>query len=369
MERWRGFSWRWAPAAGSMLLCLLMLVAAWRTLPLDRGSGDVRYALAGNFYGSPGDGPVFILDEQWFPKQCGRGRLDRHAVLHLAPYANEQCLVTVDTLRPHLLPADFRVPWALVPEDEREHLNKLGSLAVDRLYRSFVQLTQTPFFRQDYVPRLRDALRRALQVAWDAGEVRQLLGEQLASLQPNPVDQLARDVLPIAAEHLRNHPWRSLRSALAILSGDIDAQQHRLISDLLNGLVSDPRVQRYSEDALLRFLTSEQMTRVAVAWVHAIGRVLMEDQLVQRLLLDLLADQRFLSMRPLAEDAQRWIKAFPAGLMRMRYSKDHNPLTTFVVRAQIRGQSRFLVLMLTPQQERHLISSLPPEPLLGRIGP
>jgi hypothetical protein len=54
--------------------------------------------------------------------------------------------------------------------------------------------------------------------------------------------------------------------------------------------------------------------------------------------------------------------------MRMRHRKDHNPLVSYVLRAIMRGQQNFLVLMLSPEQEQQLSHrNLPPEPTLNRV--
>lgn len=353
-------------AMASALLMTSAMLAGWSIVPVGAAKLPVvRYDLQGSTGIAGGDGPVFLLNDQQFPEQCGRAYLHEGGTLDLVPYRSKNCNIASVEWRPHLLPADLRVPWALVPPKERAQLQQLGAAAMEHLYRVAARLVHAPFFTRDYLPAIQDILGQAVETAWKAPATRQVLIQELGTL--DPMGQLTEGLLPVVIEHARGNLWRSLRAAVAALTGEVDAEQRQVLTQFVDEVFADPRIHEHLEQRLPPLLSSPQSMTIAVTLARAVGQTLVRDPRAQELVLRLFTDQRFLGLRPLANEAQRWLMAVPEGLMRMRHRRDHNPLTTYVLHAQMRGQPRFLVLLLTPEQERQLAGSLPPEPLLGKL--
>lgn len=327
---------------------------------------QLTYAIPGSTGIPSGAGPVFLLGEDLFPHQCGRAYLDPSGRLALVAYHEATCRLGIQERKAHLLPADLRIPWALMPTADRDRLQQLGGTTLEHLRAVALGVVKAPFFEQDYAPLLQDILRQATRQAWNAPATKQALTRAFDTLDRGPLDQLMQDLLPLVAEHTRNNLWRSLRSAAAMLTGSTDPEQRRALAQAWSEVLTDPRVRDHLERNLMPLLSSPQVMAIGTVLANESVKALIADPRSQQFATSLISDQRFLSLRPVAADAQRLLVALPQSLMRLRFRRDHNPLTTYVLHAQVRDRARFLVLLLTAEQERQFEGQLPPEPMLGR---
>ncbi len=359
-------------ALGSALLLVLVLAATLVILPRFWVSrADLEYQIPGNAGVPPGDGPLFALEADYFPRQCGRARLSGDGVLALNAYQTDSCRAAVRDLRPHLLPADLRVTWGLVPADERVRLQAMGSSAVENLRAAAGNLVKAPFFIEDYLPVIEDILRTSVRQAWNSPATRQALEGAFDSIERGPLEQLVQDLVPVVAEHARKNWWLSLRGAAGLLVGGNDPDQRRAVSQVWADIIADPQVQKQLERHLLPVLSDPQVLAIGTLLANETVRFVLKDRRSEQVAANLARDRALLNFRPIVADLQRLLVALPEGMMRLRRDRDreHNPLTTYVLHAQLRNQSRFLVLLLTAGQERELDGQLPPEPMLGRVHP
>jgi len=328
---------------------------------------SVLYAIHGSTGIAVGDGPVFLLDEDLFPHQCGKGRLGRDGTLALVAYSDPRCRNGVASLRPHLLSADLRVPWALVPADMRLQLRRLASAAIEHVHTLVLRVFHAPFFAQDYTPIIEDMLRTAFKQAWSAPATHQALGRALETFDRAQVNELINGLLPVVSEYARQNLWRTVRSSLSAIIGSGGQEQRDAMGQLMAEVFTDPRVSEHLSRTLPPLLSSHEAVAIGTVLASETGKALLADPRLQNLAARLFTDRRFLRLRPIGVDAERLFAALPTSLLRMRHRRDHNPLTTYVLRAQVRGRPSFLVLLLTPEQEQQLAdSNLPPEPTLGR---
>jgi hypothetical protein len=287
---------------------------------------------------------------------------------NLVAYHEARCRLGLVSLRPHLLPIDLRVPWALVPSAKRQELRRLASLALAHFYLLGQRLIHAPFFVEDYAPVIDEVVRSALRQAWSAPATRQALTQALDTLDRDQVSAVVDGLLPVLAEHIRQNLWLTLRSATSALLGSEDREQRAALGQLLGEVLADPRVALHLERTVPPLLSSREALAVGTVLADQVGKALVSDPRLQDLAARLVTDRRFLGLQPIGPDAERLFAALPAGLLRMRFRHDHNPLATYVLRALVRGRSGFLVLMLSAGQEGQLMGrDLPPEPVLGRV--
>jgi hypothetical protein len=359
------------PGLRALFSTLLMggaLAAGMEIMPLPAAyQSPVLYAIRGSTGIAVGKGPVFLLDEALFPHQCGQGRLGRDGTLALVAYTEPRCRVGVANLRPHLLPADLRVPWALVPAEVRLRLHRLGGAALEHLYDLALRVLHAPFFAQDYAPPIEESLQFAFKQAWSAPATRQAIGRALATFDRDQLDKLVSGLLPVFTEHARQNLWRTIRGSLSFLFGTESQEQREVMGQLMAEVFADPRVVEHLDHTLPPLLSSREAVAIGTVLVSEAGKALFADPRLQDLAARLLTDRRFLRLRPIGSAAEELFTSLPPSLLRMRHRRDHNPLATYVLRALVRGRPRFLVLLMTPEQERQLAkSNLPPEPTLGR---
>lgn len=339
-------------------------------LPLPNESApSVWYAIHGSTGIAPGIGPIFILDNNLFPHQCGKGRLDEDGTLALTAYSDVDCRAGIANLRPHLLPSDIRIPWALVPDSTRSQLRKLSVASLEHVQTVALRLFHAPFFAQDYLPEIQDILSTALQKIWSAPAIHQTLLHAMGAIDKDRGSALLKGLLPIIAEHARQHLWRTVRVSISAMLGNNSQAQQDAVEQLVAEVIADPRVGEHLSNTLPPLLSSPGTIAIGTSVVREAINALLTDPRLQDLALHLFTDRRFLRLRPIGTDAEQLFMILPTSLLRMRNSYDHNPLVSYILRALIRSsRPSFLILLLNPEQERQLADrNLPPEPNLGRI--
>jgi hypothetical protein len=324
-------------------------------LPLPPGQPTASFSLTGSFGIAPGQGPVFVLDEQLFPLQCGRARLDRNGRLRLYAYAGALCRSATAWRSPLLLPADPRVPWVLVPEPERRQLRQLGEAALSHLQAVLRRAMTAAFFVAEYRPVIEAIVSQALRDAADAPAVTRAVRRFSDSLQERQrLQGLLDGLVPVVGEKARDNLWRTLSGATATLFGSDGPRAREALVPLLDEVLADPRVRSQLAQTLPALLSDPETLALGSALVAAAGQAVAADPRLPQLLERLIGDPRFLGLHPIGADAERLFTRLPASLLRMRHAWDHNPLATYVLRTQVRGQPAFLVLLPDAAQERQL---------------
>lgn len=354
----------------SLLLAASALGAALRVLPPVAPEPTAWHRLQGSTGIASGEGPVFLLDADFFPRQCGRGRLGADGILRLYAYAGDDCRAGVAWLSPRLLPADLRVSWALVPAAERHRLRQLGGATLGHLHEVAWQTLQAPFFVTEYLPQIETLLAAALQQAAASPAVARALAQAGEHFDRARLEALLSGLTPVVEEKIRENRWRALGDLLPVLFDSEDPAWRDTALRVFGEVLADPRVRAHLNQTLPILLTDPQAMAVGQALAVAAGQALFADPRLAELAGRLVSDRRFLGMRPFGRDAQRLLTALPEGLLRMRHRWDHNPLATYVLRDQIRGRRGFLVLLLDAAQEQALAgANLPPAPVLHRMTP
>lgn len=353
----------------SFTLISSSIIIGLKLLPLpDESLPKILYAIHGSTGIAPGNGPIFLLDEDLFPHQCGRAKLNENGILSLVAYTNNFCSSSVANLRPHLLSSDLRIPWALVPTNTRVQLRKLSESSLDHMQTVALRLFRTPFFAQDYLPQIHDILGTALKQIWSAPAIQQTLLHATETIDREQASEILRGLLPIISEHGKQNFWRTLRISISAIMGSQSQAQQEAIGQLVTEILSDPRIGEHLSNTLPPLLASSSSIAIGIAVIREAINGLLTDPRLQELVLRLFTDRRFLRLRPIGTDAEQLFTTLPNSLMRMRHRKDHNPLVSYVLRAIMRGQQNFLVLMLSPEQEQQLSHrNLPPEPTLNRV--
>ncbi len=358
------------PALLSLLLASCALVAALRVVPLAANRAAATHALQGSTGLASGEGPVFRLDQDLFPHQCGRGRLTSDGVLRLYPYDNEDCQTSVAWLQPLLLAADPRVPWALVPATERDDLQQLSQASLEHLHEMLLRLLHAPFFTDEYMPLIQDLLSTAVQHAAASPGVNQVLNRAAETVERDSIEALFRVFITVLAEKVRADWWHTLSNAVPVLFDSANPKRQAAMTQLLSDVLADSRVRARLSHTLPELLASPQALAVGTALAAETSKALLRDERLPELAGRLISDQRLLGLRPFGADAERLLAALPKAMLRMRHHWDHNPLVTYVLRSQLRGERTFLVLLLNAEQEQKLAAAnLPPAPRLKRMIP
>ncbi|KOR32636.1 hypothetical protein TI05_06050 [Achromatium sp. WMS3] len=354
----------------SIILLGSSVIIALHLLPIPNKSKTlVRYAIHGSTGIPAGIGPIFILDQDLFPNQCGKGTLDINGNLVLTAYANPKCHKGIGILRPHLLPTDLRIPWALVPDDTRLTLRKLSIATLEHAQTVVLRLLRTPFFNRDYAPEIQKILGNAVQQVWNAPAIHQSIQHVTETMNREQSDKILAGLLPIVTEHARRNFWRTVRVSIAALMGSKSQAQQKAIEQLMTEVIADPRVSAHISNTLPPLLASSGTAAIGATIVKEAINILIADVRLQDLILRLFTDRRFLRLKPIGPDAEQLFMILPTSLLRMRHRLDHNPLVSYVLRNLIRRRSSFLVLMLSPEQEKILAKrNLPPEPILNKVG-
>ncbi len=357
-------------AISSGLLMMAVLIAGFTILPWSLGAPTAIHALQGSTGIAVGEGPVFLLGDELFPHQCGKAQLSSNGVLSLYAYGSKMCRKGVKHLNPHLLPTDLRIPWALIPDGDRHRLQQLGGSVLEHARGVFQRVIHSPFFIEEYAPLMEDVIRTALRRAWTSPAVAKALTRAGSAFGPTQVDSLVDGFIPVLAEKARGSLWRTVSTSLSAVFGSTDQGARAAAAQLVAEVMADPRVREHLAQVVPALLSTPEATAVGTTLASEVGKALLDDPRLLEMAGHLLTDRRFLGLRPFGAEAERLVAAIPEGLLRMRHRRDHNPLATYVLRAQIRGQRSFIVLLLDDKQEQALAgANLPAAPNLRRIVP
>jgi len=361
---------RFIVSLSSLFILGAVIAAAIKIVPMPLGKPSAAYLTQGTVNAHPGKGPVFILDDQLFPHQCGKARLSHLGELALFAYHDEECQTGVMNLRPYLLAVDPRVPWALVPQNEREDLRKLAMRVAERLETVGVQLLYSAFFEQEYAPLLQDIAKNAFHTALLSPAADQVLSRAMDTFDRRQVERILEGLLPIFLEKAKKNLWQTLRGYTeSVINGEEKGNQEAM-TKLGEEVFADPRVKAHLAETLPPLLTSREISMVGMVLIRETGRAIWDDPRTMQLANRLMADQRLASLQPFSSEAEYLIQVLPLRLLRMRHRLDHNPLATYVLRTLVRGRKGFLVLLLSPEQEKTLTNSqLPAGPALRRMEP
>lgn len=358
----------------SLMLMGLVTVAAFHIFPLLNTPlpPAASYNVLGNINANTGEGPIFTLGADFFPHQCGKARFGSSgaATLNLFAYGDEACRIGVTNLRPYLMTADLRVPWAIVPTAERDQLHHLAGVVMDQWEVVGKQLLQSVFFRQYYAPALKEIVHGALRQAWATPATEQVITRAVHNFDRTQLDRIMEGILPIVLEKAKQNLWQTMRSyAAAILGATTNADQEAMLR-LAAEVFADPRTREHLTATFPPLLTNRAVVMVAAVMARESFRAILDDPRLMPLLGRLFTDQRFLSLQPFTVEFEQLLRTLPLRLMRLRRRFDHNPLATYILRNLIRGRRGFLVLMLSPEQEQQLAESdLPAGPALRKINP
>ncbi len=358
-------------ALASAVIMGSVVMAALTILPLHAlEHPDAAYTTLGSINAGGGEGPVFLLGSDLFPHQCGKALLTSSGALGLFAYAEKPCRDAVTGLRPYLLQADLRVPWAIVPTTEREDLRNLSGTVVAQWESLGQTLFHSSFFAQAYAPIFKDILRGAIRQAWTSPATDQVLTRASETFDRRPMNQMLDGILPVFVEKAKQSFVHKLQVYTASLFGGQSKANEDALIELSTEVLADPKVRAQLAESLPVLLTSREAVSVGAVLARATGSAILDDPRTLPLLGRLLTDQRFLNLQPFSAEAEHLLRVLPVRLLRLRHRLDHNPLATYVLRMMVRGQPGFLVLLLSPQQEQELANSdLPPGPALRRVSP
>lgn len=348
----------------SLILAALAVASALVVVPWPRGVPDATLTLTGSTGIAPGEGPVFALDEHWFPQQCGRAALDAEGVLRIHAYRQAHCRSAVAWFTPLLLPSDPRVPWALIPAEERQQLQALGNAALERMQQVLKQTVSAPFFVEGYLPVLEQIMRTAIARAMEARTVTlavEQLGERLR--EHEQLQALLDTVVPVLGQKARDNLWRTLSSAAAALAGSDAGAQREGLTLLLDEVLADRKVRAQLAQTLPELLSDPASLSVGAAVAREAAQAAVADPRLTLLLKQLAGDPHFLALQPFGPEAEQLLTTLPQALLRMRHSGDHNPLATHVLRSQIRDTGQFLILLPNSAQAAALRDAGLPTPI------
>lgn len=360
-------------ALTSLLLMLGVALAAVRIVPRLPGSvikPDVSYAMLGKINANTGEGPVFILGNDLFPQQCGKGYLTNSGKLNLLAYQNPSCQAGITQLQPYLLAADIRVPWSVFPSKERDELRRLAGTVIRQWESVGDQLIHSQFFQQYYSPEIKEILRDSFRSAWVSSAVENALNRASETFDRRQIDQIIEGIVPIVFEKAKKNFWQTLRGYTESLISGEDKSHQENMAKLGAEVFADPRTREHIAQTFPVLLTSREVMIVSAIMAKESFKAIINNPRSLPLVGKLLTDQRFLALQPFSTEVENFIRILPSRLMRLRRRFDHNPLATYILRNMIRGRRGFLIIMLSPNQELQLANSdLPPGPALRRIDP
>lgn len=348
-------------AAMSLTILVGVVVTGLRVLParfLPESDQARLYHSSYNVgHWSGRSGAVFLIGDDLFPYQCGEAQVVADFAVRIEPYEERGCSTHLENRLVRLYEADLRVPWALIPEADRTELKDFGREVVAYLRGTMVTAVSSPYFDQEYRPVLADIIRTALRRAWYAPVTQMALSRAIRDLDPVLVDRVTAGIAPIALEKAESTFWQSLRSYAGSLLGGKKGGEGTALTQVMIDLLKDERIHAHLVETLPALAASGQMTGFASTLGAEMGVALLDDPRLLPLVSRLLTDSRLLGEA--VEDSplggKRLTRDLPRWLMRLRHSRDHNPLVSQVAKNLARGRSGFLVLLMTPAQQELLV--------------
>lgn len=353
-----GFKVRVVHVAMSLLIVVLIGAAAADVFPAigSQATSAVRYRAPGT---RGANMPVFLLEEDGFPLQCGRADADGER-LAIRPYANGRAPLAAPGTTAILMDADLRSLWTLLPDRQRAELRENFSDFVGTFHEALRKTLRSPAFDHEYRPVLRDILGRAFGRAFASPPVRGAWLAAIAAADPKAVDDLVASLRPVAVDKAETVLWDAVSGFTANLFGKKDGTEQGALTRVLTETLKDPRGQ----DALARNLpplieTPEVNALVAVLSTQFANALIEDDRflpLVSRMVNDayVVADG---DARMVAQAAQSLLHSLPTKFIGLRHPGDHNALASFVFATLAKGRQARFVVLASPGHIQRLTAS------------
>lgn len=342
--------------ASSLAVVALAIYASLSILPLQPPRPDPNFVYRADNPASAlraGTAPVFIFDQDFFPRQCGKARIAADGKTAIAPYDSDLCRDALRAAaRVSVEQASFRLLWSLIPTAERNAIGARGQELASSLGSSFNNAVNSAYFERVYRPEMTDILRQALRRAWDTPHIRAGFSQAMQSVDPALIDRLIDGILPIAFEKAENSLWESLAfMANSMLGKPVPEEQETPVARAIKAIFEDPRVHDQVLNTFPEMATDPAVSRFATQFASEIGLALIADPRVPILLTSLLTDPQLSSdSAEIGINPTFLTRNLPQWLLRYRHPKDHNPLVSYIVRSIVRGDRSTVILALSAAQ-------------------
>lgn len=305
--------------------------------------------------------PVFLFDADFFPMQCGSVVLAHHPSpeflesnpVTLTPYRSKTCVQGVkDAQMLYLQPASLHLLWALLPTDAREALAKGFWGSAQGLGRHVADAFDSGHYERIYRQELMDIARDAARRVIEDPEQQAMIIETVRMVNPQYVDRYVNEIWPVVREKAGSSLWDSLHGfAGGIIGWGDTTNRGSFTGRMLQSIAEDPRGLELAFEIGLEFLAEPQVVHLTNHLGQAFIKDLLTDPrlppLIDRMLMD---PQLFPEGHGLKLDLDFLVRELPKRLLRYRHPKDHNPLVAYLVRAIVRGDTRYVVLALNDFQ-------------------
>lgn len=364
-----GFGAKAAHIAASLLIVVVIGFAGADVFPSIGHSGVA--AAQYRFVGPRGSGiPVFELDDEGFPLQCGRADADGER-LGIYPYVSGLTTLATPGNTAILMDADLRSLWALLPDRQREALSvTFGDLTAT--FREALRHTlQSPAFEREYRPALRDILGRSFAQAFSTPSVRGAWMAALVSVDPKSLDDLLSALRPIAVDKAETLLWDTVSGYTVNLFEKSAENDRSALSRMLTETLKDPRSQDALAHSLPILMETPAMNAFIAALATEFAAALSKEQRFLPLLSQMINDTYVIAdgdARMVGLAAQSLLQTLPAKFIGLRHSGDHNALAAFVFTSLAKGrQGRFIVIASPKHAQRLTVSG--GARVLARIDP
>lgn len=316
------------------------------------------------------DMPVFTLDDDGFPLQCGRAEADgEHLTIH--PYASGRAALDMQENTALLMDADLRSLWALLPDRQRDELRVTFGDFVASFRVALRRTLQSPAFEREYRPPLKDILGRALGQAFASSAVRSAWMTALASTDQKALDDLLSTIRPIAVDKAESLLWDTVSGYTINLFEKKGEPDRGVITQVLTETLKDARSQDALAQALPALMDTPEMNAFVAALSTEFAAALFRDERFLPLLSRMVNDVYVVAdadARMVGHAAQSFLHTLPAKFIGLRHSGDHNALAAFVLTTLAKGRQGRFVVLASPRHAQRLTTSGSVR-ILARIDP
>jgi hypothetical protein len=349
------------PIITSLALIALSLWAGFAALPTPR---TLHPAFSKGFEADAGldfwlqrTSLVFVFEDDFHPRQCGTAQVASDQTLLMAPYTSDKCHASLQNAEVvSLHPVGLRLLWSLIPEADRADITAEGWDLTQQMTRPFLNVLNSPYFKEHYRDELSRTLQDALRLSWMSPRVQAAWLEIVNSLNPVYTTRLIDHLWPIAVEKTKAGLLNSLTDLGQALLQSRDQprlvlKDDSLISRILQDLLTDPRSQALLFETLMQVSSDPKVASFVNLFASEILLALMADPHLPALLDSIAMDPLLLSQsQQQGFNFDFLTQTLPRKLLRYRYPRDHNPLVAYLVRSILRGDNTFVVLLMTQEQ-------------------
>jgi hypothetical protein len=260
-----------------------------------------------------------------------------------------------------LMPKSIETLWALASESDRDRIRGASDLFFAQFWAGVEEAGRSSEAYNAHLPKLQDAVRRAVRQAWQAPEVVAAFAAFADRLSVLAGRRLAQDLRPVVQAQTESAMWLFLRgSAYSVLETlSLVRPRPSALDDMVARVLADPRVRLAAANLTDDVLAQQEARALFIALTMRMVPELIAAPEFRDAIDAIMADPALqAAFEPSGESLLAVLRLLPEGLGGFGPRTTLNPLSASVVKGLGQLGSGQVMLFLEPEHTRRVVSTV-----------